>query len=111
MTDWIEIGQISDIPVRGARCVKTPFGRIALFRTHDDQIFAADDHCPHKAGPLSEGIVHDTSVTCPMHNMVFSLKTGEAHAPDKGQVRTYPVKMQGTRIFMQIPEVTREAAE
>ena len=69
--NWIDIGHIDDIPLRGARVVKTPLGCVALFRTGPDEVFAADDRCPHKGGPLSEGIVHGQSVTCPLHNWVI----------------------------------------
>jgi len=90
--NWIEIGDISDIPLRGARCVKTPQGKIAVFRTAENKIFAIEDHCPHKGGPLSQGIVHGAAVTCPLHNWVISLETGEALGADKGAVRTIPVR-------------------
>ncbi|WP_312947663.1 nitrite reductase small subunit NirD [Agrobacterium sp.] len=92
MSNWVEIGHVSDIPQRGARCVKTPMGKIAVFRTADDQIFAIEDHCPHKGGPLSQGIVHGASVTCPLHNWVISLETGKALGADEGEVRTIPVR-------------------
>ncbi|WP_132664520.1 nitrite reductase small subunit NirD [Rhizobium sp. PP-CC-3G-465] len=90
--NWVDIGTIHDIPLRGARCVRTPQGRIAVFRTADDQVFAMEDRCPHKAGPLSQGIVHGTSVTCPLHNMVISLETGQAQGADEGAVRTIPIR-------------------
>ncbi|WP_168600288.1 nitrite reductase small subunit NirD [Rhizobium sp. SG741] len=89
---WHPIGDISDIPLRGARCVKTPQGKIAVFRTAEDQVFAIEDHCPHKGGPLSQGIVHGAAVTCPLHNWVISLETGQALGADKGSVRTIPVR-------------------
>ncbi len=78
--NWIAIGTIDDIPLRGARCVKTPQGKIGVFRTADNEVFAIEDHCPHKGGPLTQGIVHGTSVTCPLHNWVISLETGKALA-------------------------------
>lgn len=93
--DFIAIGHIDDIPLRGARCVRTPHGRIAVFRTATDEVFAMDDRCPHKGGPLSEGIVHGRAVTCPLHNWVFSLESGEAQGADEGRVRTYPVRNLG----------------
>ena len=99
MNDWIEIGSINDIPRRGARCVKTPQGKIAVFRTMEDQIFAIDDHCPHKGGPLSQGIVHGAAVTCPLHNWVISLETGKALGADEGSVRTIAIKLDGDRIL------------
>ena len=85
---WIEIGKVSDIPRRGARCVETPEGKIAVFRTSEDRIFAIDDHCPHRGGPLSQGIVHGAAVTCPLHNWVISLESGKALGADDGAVRT-----------------------
>jgi nitrite reductase (NADH) small subunit len=99
---WIEIGSLNDIPRRGARCVATPMGRIAVFRTADDQVFATEDRCPHRGGPLSQGIVHGTAVTCPLHNMVISLETGSALGADEGAVRTIPVKIEAGRLFIQI---------
>jgi len=92
MEDWVEIGRIEQIPRRGARCVTTPVGRIAVFRTAEDKLYAIEDRCPHKGGPLSQGIVHGAQVTCPLHNWVFSLETGEAQGADEGRVRTVPLK-------------------
>jgi nitrite reductase (NADH) small subunit len=110
MDEWIEIGRLEDIPRRGARCVKTPSGRIAVFRTVDDRIYALEDRCPHKGGPLSQGIVHGTQVTCPLHNYVISLETGLAQAPEEGTVRTIPLSVLDGRIFM-APEALAVAAE
>ena len=100
MSDWIDIGSINDIPRCGARCVKTPLGMIAVFRTQDDRIFAIDDRCPPKQGPLSQGIVHGTSVTCPLHNWVISLQTGEAEGADEGRVRTFPILREAERLLI-----------
>jgi nitrite reductase (NADH) small subunit len=99
MNDWTLIGSINDIPRRGARCVMTPQGKIAVFRTMEDQIFAIDDQCPHKNGPLSQGIVHGASVTCPLHNWVISLETGKALGADEGSVKTVPIKLDGDHIL------------
>ena len=98
--NWIEIGTLEDIPPEGARVIKTPFGCVALFRTATDEVFALDDRCPHKGGPLSEGIVHGGRVTCPLHNWVFDLSTGLAQGADTGQVATYPVRLVGVRLMI-----------
>ena len=82
--NWIDDRPVDDIPRRGARCVATPHGEIAVFRTADDRVFALEDRCPHKGGPLSQGIVHGAAVTCPLHNWVISLETGEALGADEG---------------------------
>lgn len=87
----ITIGKLDDIPRRGARCVTTRSGRIAVFRTADDKVFALEDRCPHRGGPLSQGIVHGHAVTCPLHNWVFDLETGQAQGADEGQVHRFTV--------------------
>jgi nitrite reductase (NADH) small subunit len=108
--DWIAIGTIADIPLRGARCVDTPQGKIGVFRTAEDQVFAIEDHCPHKGGPLSQGIVHGASVTCPLHNWVFSLETGKAQGADEGSVRTIPLKIEDGRLFITLELRASKAA-
>ncbi len=84
-TAWIDIGAVTDIPLRGARRVPTPQGDIAVFRTGDSQVFALWDSCPHKGGPLSQGIVHGHSVACPLHNMAIDLASGELMGADRGK--------------------------
>lgn len=74
---WTGIGNVNDIPVAGARVVTLPGCRIAVFRTEDNQIFALEDRCPHRGGPISQGIVHGKQVTCPLHNLVIDLTNGE----------------------------------
>jgi len=102
---WFDIGTIDDIPLRGARCVKTPQGEIGVFRTHDGRIFAIENHCPHKGGPLTQGIVHGAAVTCPLHNWVFSLETGKALGADEGEVKTIPVKVDDGRISLALQNI------
>ena len=97
---WIDIGAIEDIPVLGARVVKTPHGCIAVFRNREDEVFALTDRCPHKGGPLSEGIVHGRTVTCPLHNWVISLESGDAQGADDGHVRTFNVRVDHGRILI-----------
>lgn len=100
MTALVEVGSIKDIPVLGSRVVETPSGTVAIFRTSDNKIFALRDECPHKKGPLSQGIVHGHSVTCPLHNWVIALETGIAAAPDEGCAARYPIELQGDKIFL-----------
>lgn len=96
---WIDIADINDIPERGARVVKTPLGCIALFRTGPAEVFAASNSCPHKGGPLADGIVHGQKVTCPLHNWVFDLNTGEAQGED-ARIATYPVRIEAGRVLL-----------
>jgi nitrite reductase (NADH) small subunit len=82
---WIDVGRIEDIPQRGARRIATPRGDIAVFRTSSDEVFALLDRCPHKGGPLSQGIVHGRAVSCPLHNWSIDLASGEAMGADAGK--------------------------
>jgi len=97
---WIEVGSVIDIPRLGARVVETANGNIGIFRTADDEIFALRDSCPHKGGPLSQGIVHGKRITCPLHNWVLELETGEAIAPDEGCAASYPVKIEDGKVYL-----------
>jgi nitrite reductase (NADH) small subunit len=103
---WIEVGCLDDIPRRGSRRVtgSDPDLPIAVFRTADDRVFALVDRCPHKGGPLSEGIVQGCAVACPLHGWVIHLDTGAAEAPDEGQVPAVAVKLEGDRIWLAAPE-------
>lgn len=100
--NWVKIGDLADIPIRGARCVEYGDMTIAIFRTANDKIFALEDKCPHKNGPLSNGIVHDGCVTCPLHNWVISLETGQAQGADEGQTLSFPIKMDGDSILISL---------
>ena len=107
--NWVEIGKLSDIPLRGARCVKTPQGKVAVFRTAENEVFAIDDHCPHRGGPLSQGIVHGKAVTCPLHNWVISLETGRALGADEGAVRTIAVRVEEESLFIALESLMMAA--
>src|SRR3954447_17061484 len=102
--NWVEIGRLDDIPLRGARRVVRPDGAqpVAVFRTGEDAVFALIDRCPHRGGPLSEGIVEGNAVACPLHGWVVDLASGEAAAPDVGCTLTVPVKLAGDRILLSI---------
>ena len=107
---WTDIGTLNDVPLRGSRIVKTAVGCIAVFRTAEDEVFATSNKCAHKGGPLSEGIVHDRKITCPLHNWIFSLETGEAQGADQGQITTYPVKIENGRLQLDIDAVIAKVA-
>ncbi len=102
MSNWIEIAKLEDIPPLGSRVVKTPDADIAVFRTRDDQVFALRDACPHENGPLSQGIVHGTTVTCPLHNWRIDLASGQALDPDEGCTHTYATKVEDGRVYLSI---------
>lgn len=99
---WVKVGVLSDIPMRGARCIESHNMTIAIFRTADNRVFALEDNCPHKNGPLSQGIVHDGCVTCPLHNWVISLETGQAQGADEGETLSFPVRLDGDDILLEL---------
>jgi len=107
--NWIDIGSLDDVPMRGARMVKTRAGCIAVFRTGEAEIFAASNTCPHRGGPLSEGIVHGTRVTCPLHNWVFDLETGNALGED-ARITTYLIRIEAGRILIDGAALGRRSA-
>ncbi len=99
---WVEVGHVEDIPKLGARLVSSSDDEIAIFRAADDTIFALSNRCPHKGGPLSEGILHGHRVTCPLHNWMIELESGEAVAPDVGCAKRYDVRLEGDVILLAI---------
>ena len=107
---WIDIGTVEDVPLRGARLVRTHAGCIAVFRTGEAEVYAVSNTCPHKGGPLSEGIVHDRKVTCPLHNWVFDLETGLAQGADAGRIDTFPIKVENGRLFIDGTTLGRRTA-
>ncbi len=99
--DWLDIGRLEEIPVRGSRTVQVPGGEeIAIFRTGDNKVFALVNRCPHKQGQLSQGIVHGHSVACPLHNWTIALATGEAQGEDKGCTPVVPVRVDAGRVLI-----------
>ena len=102
-TPMKKICLLTDIPRLGARVVKTAaHGDIALFRTATDEVFALLDKCPHKGGPLSQGIVHAKRVTCPLHNWNIGLDDGCAVAPDAGCAQSFPVQVDGGDVLLAV---------
>ncbi|MGQ0685342.1 nitrite reductase small subunit NirD [Bradyrhizobium sp.] len=102
MSNWIEIGALKDVPRLGSRVVRTAAGNIAVFRTENDEVFALDDRCPHKGGPLSQGIVHGKRVTCPLHNFVIELESGKAVAPDEGCTHSHAAKVENGIVWLSV---------
>jgi nitrite reductase (NADH) small subunit len=110
MNGYQDLCALDEIPRLGSRVVEATGGDIAVFRTADDRVFAIDDHCPHKGGPLSQGIVHGASVTCPLHNWVISLESGKAQGADEGCVRTIPVKVEDGKLYIALKAPADRAA-
>jgi nitrite reductase (NADH) small subunit len=109
MSDWIAIAQIDDIPRLGARTLQTETQKIAVFRTGNDEIFALRDRCPHRGGPLSQGIVHGQAVSCPLHNWKIDLQSGEVQGPDQGCVRSYEIKVEERVVYISLSSMETAA--
>ena len=107
---WVDVGPESALPARGARTLTIGSLEIAVFRTGAGEVFALRDRCPHRGGPLSQGIVHGKKVACPMHNWNIELDSGCAVAPDQGCAREFPVKVEDGRVWLDLAVVDRVAA-
>jgi nitrite reductase (NADH) small subunit len=99
---WHQVCALDAIPRLGARVVKSAHGNIAVFRNAEDEVFALLDKCPHKGGPLSQGIVFGRKVACPLHGWNIRLDDGNAVAPDVGCARTFPVKVESGQVLLEI---------
>ena len=106
MSTWKSICNVDDIPVLGARRVERAHGgAIAIFRNAEDKVFALLDRCPHKGGPLSQGIVFGESVACPLHNWTIGLADGCARAPDEGCTPRFSVKVDAGVVHVDLEEL------
>jgi len=112
MADWRLICRVDDIPVLGARRVeRRQGGAVAIFRNAEDKVFALLDRCPHKGGPLSQGIVFGESVACPLHNWTIGLTDGQARAPDQGCTARFAIKVDGGEVYLDADELATRAVE
>ena len=112
MPNWTLICRVDDIPVLGSRRVARERGiDVAVFRNDKDEVFALLDRCPHKGGPLSQGIVFGTSVACPLHNWTIGLCDGQASAPDEGCTPRFELKLENGEVFLDADELASHATE
>jgi nitrite reductase (NADH) small subunit len=110
MPEWIDVCALEDVPAGGARRLRAGGTVIALIRPDADRVFALEDRCPHKGGPLSEGIVAADHVACPLHGQCVDLASGTVMAPDEGQVRIYGVRIAAGRIWLRRAELAAPLA-
>jgi nitrite reductase (NADH) small subunit len=104
--EWLDVLAVDEVPLLGARIVQgAAAGPVAVFRNTENEIFALLDRCPHKAGPLSQGIVCGRKVTCPLHAWQIGLQTGLAEAPDEGHTRRFNVKIEAGRVYLNRAEL------
>jgi nitrite reductase (NADH) small subunit len=100
---WIRIARCSDIPLREGRAVKLGNDEVAVFNL-GDRFLAINNRCPHKAGPLADGIVCGAAVTCPLHAWKFSLETGEGMngASASSCVQTYNTRVKDGIVLLEV---------
>ena len=109
---WRAVCAVDDIPPLGARRVARERGvAVAVFRTADDRVFALLDRCPHKGGPLSQGLVFGEHVACPLHNWAISLVDGEARAPDTGCAVRFACKVDAGQVYLDADELAHRAVD
>jgi nitrite reductase (NADH) small subunit len=107
---WQAICRVDESPLLGARRVaRADSVAVAVFRTDGDRVFALLDRCPHKGGPLSQGIVFGDSVACPLHNWTIGLADGCAHAPDSGCTQRFSVKVEAGVVHLDAAELSSTA--
>lgn len=112
MNEWKVICRVEDIPVLGSRRVARPRGvDVAVFRNSEDQVFALLDRCPHKGGPLSQGIVFGTSVACPLHNWTIGLDDGCARQPDEGCTPKFACRVENGQVLLDPVELATKALD
>ena len=106
MSTWKNICAVDDIPVLGARRIeRAQGGPVAIFRNAEDKVFALLDRCPHKGGPLSQGIVFGESVACPLHNWTIGLADGCARTPDEGCTPRFSTKVDDGVVHVDLDEL------
>jgi nitrite reductase (NADH) small subunit len=101
---WIKVCPLTEIPSLGSRVVRTSECDIGVFRTEDDRVFALNNSCPHKGGPLSQGIVYGDKIACPLHSWKISLIDGKAEEPDVGETACYQVKVEEGMVYLEIKD-------
>jgi len=100
--NWISICGLNELPSQGGRTVRVGDVEIALFRLSNDVVRAVENRCPHKQGPLAEGIISGDTIICPLHARRIDLSSGEVLPPDSGCVKTYSVKVENKTVFLQL---------
>jgi len=102
MSHWVKVSPLNDIPKLGARVVRSAKGDIGVFRTEDDRVFAVNNSCPHKGGPLSQGIVYGDKVACPLHGWKINLVDGKAEEPDVGETACFNTKVEDGFVYLEL---------
>lgn len=104
MSNWVKVALLEDIPKLGARVVRSKDVEVGVFHLEDGRIFAVNNKCPHKGGPLSEGIVYGDKIACPLHSWKISLVDGKAEEPDVGQTACFNTKVEDGFVYLELKD-------
>ena len=96
MATCFDIGAIDQIPIGEGRNFRLADRTVAVFRTHDDAVFATQPDCPHRQGPLADGLLGGTTIICPLHDRAYDLRTGKS-ATGECPLKIYPVSVTDDR--------------
>ncbi len=88
----VSIGRISQIPPGEGRNFEVRGVRMAIFHARSGEVFATQAACPHRGGPLADGLIDIATVVCPLHDRIYDLRTGAGIGNDCA-LRTYPVRL------------------
>ena len=99
--NWEFVCDLEDIPARGARTVIAGKMEIGLFRISNGTVRAVENRCPHKQGPLAEGIVSGELVICPLHGWKINMPDGQVQPPDAGCVKVFATRIEDGKVFLQ----------
>ena len=103
MSNWVEACSADDIDEEDVIRFDQGGRTFAIYRSPDDRFFATDGLCTHEQVHLSDGLVMDAIIECPKHNGRFNYQTGEAKgAPACVNLRTYPVRVDGGKVFIEL---------
>jgi nitrite reductase (NADH) small subunit len=101
---FVAVAALSDLPERRGVCVTAGRRELALFKL-GGEVFALDNCCPHRGGPLSEGDIVEGKVFCPLHAWGFELRTGQSSTNPRAHVRSYPVRLANGQVEVELDEL------
>lgn len=110
-SNWIKVCAEGDVPLLEGRRIVIGGFRVAVFHT-EEGFYATEDACPHRGGPLSDGDVARTTVSCPLHNRKIEMKTGEVKNDSLcSRVLTFPVEVQNGEVFVDASALSAKSGE
>jgi nitrite reductase (NADH) small subunit len=97
---YVAVCDMDELPVGLGRAFDVDGRRIAIFRTRAGSVHAVDNRCPHKGGPLAEGMLAGSQIVCPLHAFRFELSSGECDQPGTCGIQTYAARVHEGTVFI-----------